>query len=117
MRGASDEYAAARWVDDVVPDDALVMAELRAAAPFERPFVSWEYARFLAMASLPDANKAARLRRLAACAGVTHVAMRSPTPASARSRRSTTDVPLWWRAPSSSDGRLETPGAAAGPTN
>jgi hypothetical protein len=62
MRDAADEYASARWVDSVVPADAVVMAELRAAALFERPFVSWEYARFLAMAPLPDADRATRLR-------------------------------------------------------
>jgi hypothetical protein len=83
MLDAADEYAAARWLAGVVPDDAVVMAELRAAALFERPFVSWEYGRFLSMTSLPDADKAARLQRLVACAAVTHVAMHSPTHESA----------------------------------
>jgi hypothetical protein len=83
MLDAADEYAATRWIADVVPKDAIVMAELRAATLFERPFVSWEYGRFLAMTPLPDADKAVLLQRLAACAGVTHVVMQSPSSASA----------------------------------
>lgn len=78
MQEAADEYTAARWLAQVVPGGAVQMAELRAAALFERPFVSFEYARFLATTDLPMAEKTTLLRRIVGCRGITHLALRSP---------------------------------------
>ncbi len=62
QRRSASTYQAARWLDDVLPADAVFVTDLRCHALLPRRVVPADYARFLAKTSLSDAAKRAALR-------------------------------------------------------
>jgi hypothetical protein len=61
MRENAHQYAAMRWVDDVLPRDAVVLSTLRSHALMPRPFVAKDIVTWTDWASPDEAEKTASI--------------------------------------------------------
>jgi len=58
---AAEGYDACKWMDRVLPDDAVILAEIRSTALLPRPSVSWDLARFQPYGLPSQSAQAARI--------------------------------------------------------
>jgi hypothetical protein len=74
----SEGYAVSKWMDRVLPQNAILLAETPSTALLPRPFVSWDLARMSNLSARPGQACDARLARALYDQNVSAVVMLLP---------------------------------------